>query len=220
MLQTGQPKWAAIAPGTGVPPQLDDAEDVVLLELGRTVLNMTVRAASLLDVAVEVLVADPAASLAEVATAAGIGRTTLHKHYPTREDLLRAVAHRAIDRYEQVVAAAEAEPGDDGGLRALAEAMVPIGPHLAFLWRNPSLDRAQEIWQRWCAVEPRTLAVLNRARARDVLRAGVPDFWLLQSFYSLVYVAAESVYSGHLAPRDAPALVVDTMVNGLGGRHE
>jgi hypothetical protein len=69
-------------------------------------------------------------------------------------------------------------------------------------------------------VEPRTLAILNRAQASGALRAGVPDFWLLQSFYSLVYVAAESVHSGQLAPRDAPNLVVDTMVNGLGGRYE
>jgi AcrR family transcriptional regulator len=178
---------------------------------------MAVRTASLLDVAVEVLVAEPGSSLAQVAAAAGIGRTTLHKHYPTREDLLRAVAHRAIDRYAEVVADAEAAPGDDGGLRSLAAAMVPIGPHLAFLWRNPSLDHDADIGQRWRAVEPRTLALLNRAQALGVLRAGIPDFWLLQTFYSLVYVAAESVYSGHLAPRDAPGLVVDTMVNGLGG---
>jgi len=31
---------------------------------------------------------------------------------------------------------AEAE---DGGLRALAEAMISVGPHLAFLWRKPDL---------------------------------------------------------------------------------
>ena len=49
-----------------------------------------------------------------------------------------------------------------------------------------------------------------------VVRDSVPDFWLLQAFYSLVYVAAESVYDGHLAPRDAPGLVVDTFVRGLG----
>ena len=55
----------------------------------------------LLDVAAAVLVADPAASLAEVAEAAGIGRTTLHKHYATRDDLVRAVGHRAIDLWEQ-----------------------------------------------------------------------------------------------------------------------
>ena len=179
-------------------------------------MNMGVRPVSLLDVAVEVLVAEPSASLAEVAQAAGIGRTTLHKHYATRDDLIRAVGHRAIDLCEGVVAAAERSEADDGGLRALAEAMVPIGPHLAFLWRNPSFDRAEDLAQRWRAVEPRTLAVLNRARVRGVLRGDVADFWLLQTFNSLVYIAAQAVDSGHLAPRDAPAVVVDTLVRGLG----
>jgi AcrR family transcriptional regulator len=184
---------------------------------------MNVRAAgrrgspiSLLDVAVEVLVADPSASLAEVAETAGIGRTTLHKHYATRDDLMRAVGHRAIDLWEHVIAVADRSEADDGGLRALAEAMVPIGAHLAFLWRNPIFDRDEAIARRWRGVEPQALAVLKRAQARGVLRRNVPDFWLLQTFYSLVYVAAESVHSGHLAPRDAPAVVVDTLVRGLG----
>jgi hypothetical protein len=115
-----------------------------------------------------------------------------------------------------VIATAERSTADDGGLRALTEAMVPIGPYLAFLWRNPSLDRAEDIGERWCAVEPRALAVLKRAQVRGVLRGNVADFWLLQTFYSLVYVAADSVDSGHLAPRDAPALVVDTLIGGLG----
>ncbi len=172
--------------------------------------------ASLLDVAVDVLVADPSASLAEVAEAAGIGRTTLHKHYATRDDLMRAVGHRAIDLWEQVMAAADRSEADDGSLHALAEAMVPIGPHLAFLWRNPIFDHAEDIGRRWRSVEPQALAVLKRGQARGVLRPDVADFWLLQTFYSLVYVAAESVGSGHLAPRDAPDLVVETFVRGLG----
>ena len=52
--------------------------------------------------------------------AAGIGRTTLHKHYATRDDLLRAVGHRSIDRWEQLVTTA----AQDGSLLALAGAMV------------------------------------------------------------------------------------------------
>ncbi|MFL6074520.1 MAG: TetR/AcrR family transcriptional regulator [Mycobacteriales bacterium] len=172
--------------------------------------------ASLLDAAVKVFVVSPSASLAQVAEAAGIGRTTLHKYYATRDDLLRAVGHRAIDLCEQAAESAERSAADDGGLLALAEAMVPIGPHLAVLWRNPVIDRAPDITRRWCELEPRTLAVLKRARARGVVRDSVPDFWLLQAFYSLVYVAAESVQDGHLAARDAPGLVVDTFVRGLG----
>jgi AcrR family transcriptional regulator len=173
---------------------------------------------SLLDVAAEVLVADPAASLAEVAEAAGIGRTTLHKHYATRDDLLCAVGHRAIDLWEQAVAGAGGSDDPDGGLRGLVAAMIPIGPQLAFLWRTPAFDHLSELGERWLAVEPRCLAVLKRAQDLGCLTAGVPDWWLLQMLYSVVYVTAESVRSGQLAPLDAPGLALGTFLHGLGAR--
>jgi AcrR family transcriptional regulator len=172
--------------------------------------------AAVLDAAVQVLVADPSASLSEVAGAAGIGRTTLHKHYATRDDLLRAVGHRAIDRWEQVLAAVPDSAGDDGGLRALAEAMISVGPYLAFLWRNPLFDRSADIGHRSRTVEAQALAVLHRAQQQGVMRADVPGYWLLHTFYSLVYVAAESIYDGDLAPRAAADLVVSTFLRGLG----
>ena len=173
-------------------------------------------AATLLDAAVEVLVADPSASLSDVAEAAGIGRTTLHKHYATRDDLLRAVGHRAIGRWEQVVASAESSADPDGGLRVLAEAMISVGPYLAFLWRSPGFDHAEDIIARRREVAPRVLAVLKRAQALGLLRADVEDFWLLRTFYSVVYVAADSIDDGNLAPLAAPALIVDTLTRGLG----
>src|ERR1700722_5480563 len=130
---------------------------------------------SLLDVAAEVLVADPAASLAEVAEAAGIGRTTLHKHYATRDDLLLAVGYRAIDLWEHAIttvtdpaprpdAAAPGPAAAAAGLRALLTAMIPIGPQLAFLWRTPAFDHVPDIEERWNAVEARGLAVLKQAQ--------------------------------------------------------
>jgi AcrR family transcriptional regulator len=173
---------------------------------------------SLLDVAAEVLVADPAASLAQVAEAAGIGRTTLHKQYATRDDLLLAVGHRAIDLWEQAVAGAGGSDEADGGLRALVAAMIPIGPQLGFLWRTPAFDHLAELGKRWLAVEARCLAVLKRAQDLGALAAGVPDWWLLQMLYSVVYVAAESITLGQLAPLDAPALALGTFLHGLGAR--
>jgi AcrR family transcriptional regulator len=170
---------------------------------------------SLLDVAAEVLVADPAASLAEVAAAAGIGRTTLHKHYATRNDLLCAVGHRAIDLWEQAVSeVTNTDP--DGGLRALTAAMIPIGPQLAFLWRTPVFDHIQELNERWKAVEARGLTVLKRAQDRGIVAATVPDWWLLQTLYTIIYVAAESVGAGKLAPLDAPGLALSTFLHGIG----
>jgi AcrR family transcriptional regulator len=171
---------------------------------------------SLLDVAAEVLVADPAASLAEVAAAAGIGRTTLHKHYATRDDLLCAAGHRAIDLWEQAVAEADGPGQPDGGLHALTAALIPIGPQLAFLWRTPAFDHIKDLENRWAAVEQRCLAVLSRAQDRGVLAAGVPDWWLMQTFYSVIYVAAEAVQAGKLASLDAPGLALRTILHGVG----
>jgi AcrR family transcriptional regulator len=170
----------------------------------------------LLDVAAEVLVADPAASLAEVAAAAGMGRTTLHKHYATREDLLRAVGHRAIDLLEQAIGEATAAEHADGGLRALVAALIPIGPQLAFLWRTPAFDHMKDLDDRWLAVEERTVAVLRRAQELGILAADLPDWWLGQMLSSVVYVAATSVQAGRLAPLDAPGLALRTLLRGTG----
>jgi AcrR family transcriptional regulator len=171
---------------------------------------------SLLDVAAQVLVADPAASLADVAEAAGIGRTTLHKHYATREDLLHAVGDRAIDLWEHAIGGITGQEDPDGGLRAMTTAMIPIGPQLAFLWRTPTFDHVKEIEVRWGAVEAATQAILSQAQARGVIATGMPDWWLLATYFALVYVAAESVQSGRLAPLDAPAFVLDTFLHGIG----
>ncbi len=47
----------------------------------------------------------------EIALAAGVGRATVYRHFPTREALSRAVIDGALDRWDAVVA--EIPPGPD-----------------------------------------------------------------------------------------------------------
>ncbi|MBQ1052796.1 TetR family transcriptional regulator, partial [Micromonospora sp. C51] len=46
---------------------------------------------AILQAAIEVLSRNPAASLGEIATAAQVGRTTLHRYFAERSDLLAGV---------------------------------------------------------------------------------------------------------------------------------
>ena len=177
------------------------------------------RTRSLLATATEVLVADPAASLSDVATAAGIGRTTLHKLYPTRHALLVALARDALDRLEQTYAAARLDdPGEDVAvvLGRLVTALVPLGPRIEFLLRERSLDAEPELTERLARLdEPvRTLAV--RAQSSGRLRPGLPDGWVVASLNALVYAAWEEIAAGRLAPVVAPGLVLDTLLAGVG----
>ena len=49
---------------------------------------------AILDAAIGVLATDPAASLGQIADAADVGRTTLHRYFPERADLLTALTRK------------------------------------------------------------------------------------------------------------------------------
>jgi AcrR family transcriptional regulator len=168
----------------------------------------------LLDVVAEVLVVDPSASLAEVAEAAGISRTTLHNHYATRDDLLLAVGHRVLDLWEEAVC--KAADGPDGGLASLTSVLLPLCPQLMFLWRNPGLEKQPSLAERWDVGDAVVIAVMRRAEERGVLTPGLSDTWLLNSYVSLLIAASGEVLAGRLAPLDAPGRVLGLFLHGIG----
>jgi AcrR family transcriptional regulator len=168
----------------------------------------------LLDVVAEVLVADPSASLAEVAQAAGISRTTLHNHYATRDDLLVAVGHRVLDLWEEAVN--KAEDGPDGGLESLTSILLPLCPQLMFLWRNPGLEKEPSLAARWDVGDDVVHGILRRAAERGVLTPGLPQTWLFQSYISLLIAGAAEVQNGRMAPLDAPGRVLGLFLHGIG----
>lgn len=175
-------------------------------------------APSLLEVATEVLVIDPAASLADVARAAGIGRTTLHKLYPTRHALLVALAHDALDLLEDLYRdAGLGVAGDEApaALRRLVVAMVPLGPRVEFLMRERSLDVEPDLLERVDALDEPVRELVRRAQRAGVLRAGLPVEWIVTTLFSLVYAAWELIAAGRLAPVDAPDIVLGTVLDGV-----
>ena len=172
----------------------------------------------LLDAAVSYLVAHPRASLGQIAAAAGMGRTSLFKRFPTRDALEHAVAVRALAVCHAAITGAHDDTASDGGLHSLVTALIPIGPQLNFIWRTPALDVDEEVVRQRRLLDAALFEALERARGAGALREDRPDWWLAQTLYALVYVAWESVQGGALARRDAPDLVLDTLVGGLGKR--
>lgn len=176
---------------------------------------MAVQERALLDVATRVLVHDPTASLADVASAAGVSRTTLHARFPTRQALLVALAHEAMDLLATAYDAARLDEGPvrEALLRAV-EALVPLGPRAEFLLRERSLDDDKELTARYVALDAPLLALVDRGRRGGDLRSDVPAWWLVATVNNTVYGAWEAIADGRLAPRDAPALVLTSVLDG------
>lgn len=189
-----------------------------------TTSTITRRDEQLLDAVITEVMRRPRATLAELAEAAGVGRTTLFKAYATRAALIEACGVRActvvVSRLDRVDTTAA-----DGGLAELVEGLIPLGPQLDFLWRTPVLsflaaeeesadDLLGELARRYTAGLD---AVIHAARDAGAIRSDLPDWWSVQLVQSVIYVAWEEVDGGRLAPRGAPELALRTLLEGIGG---
>jgi len=160
--------------------------------------------AAIVDAAIEVLSERPAASMEEIAAAAGLARQTVYAHYPSREALLRAVVDRAL---AQTVAAIDAAEPDEGtpvdALDRLVSASwqtlerypllmdlrAPLTPAEEHALHGPILERLERLIRRG-------------QRAGDFDRRLTPA-WLLAAFLGLAHAAAQEVAAGRLSAEDA-----------------
>ncbi len=171
---------------------------------------------AVLEAATRLLLVNPDLSLGELASRIGIGRTTLHRMYPTRPALLAALAHDALDQLSIVYAAADLD-GEDPlvAVGRLVEGAVPLGPRLMFLVRARELDDDADLDRRLTALDEPLVRSVVRAQVAGMLEDDVAPEWVVECLYGLVWVAWEQVEKGRLAPRDAAPLVMRTWLRGV-----
>ena len=63
------------------------------------------------EAAIRLWADEPGAGVADVAAAAGVGRATLYRHFPTRESLLEAIRTQGLADGEEAVEACRLDEG-------------------------------------------------------------------------------------------------------------
>ncbi|MFC4911017.1 TetR/AcrR family transcriptional regulator [Actinomadura gamaensis] len=179
----------------------------------------------IIGAAIRCLNADPTASMAQLAEAAGVSRATLHRHFASREDLLRALGERATRRWEESQDAAgidaAAASGDPdrlaAALRALLTAFVADADDFGFALTDHFVNRVPELVAWGSRLEEREIAFYTACRRAGVLRADLPVRWVSNTVYGLMISVRESLRRGDVARRDVPALLIETFLTGAGG---
>lgn len=172
---------------------------------------------AILRAAIRALARDGAATTSEIALAAGVGRATLHRHFRTREDLIDAVQARCLEETEAAVRQRSrwgATPRER--LEDMLDAVVPLGDRYAFLARSDTTDSALR------AAYVAQLAWLE-ALVEDLKNAGdvdhaLPTSWVVAQIDRLVWTTWGELAAGRLAPRDATALALRTLIHGMAPR--
>lgn len=175
---------------------------------------------AIIAAAFDVLGRDPSASLADVASRAGVGRATLHRQFASREELVHALALIAVEETDAAAnAACDGAASHGEALRRTLAALIPIGDRHGFLTREPIEDDpaiAAELDRQIGDLN----ALIEGAKSEGVFDRSVPTSWIAQAFDHLLYAAWRSVAQGEATHAQAADLAWRTLANGLGKTRE
>ncbi|GAA3804217.1 TetR/AcrR family transcriptional regulator [Amycolatopsis tucumanensis] len=166
---------------------------------------------AILSAAATLLGRDYQAKLAEIADAAGVGRTTLHRYFPDRATLIKAAVEDSIAAIEASVADAAIDRGPAlDAMRRLVAAMVAVGDRLVFLFGDPRV-LAEHGPDGGTPPDDPVIALIERGQAEGVFDPGLTPQWIQRVLWALVYTGhTEGELSG--VPRHG---IVDTVVKTL-----
>ena len=171
---------------------------------------------AILAAAASVLARDRAATLPDIAEAAGVGRTTLHRYFPDRESLIEAAVEDSIQAISQSVAEAALDQGPSmDAMRRAVAAMVAVGDRLMFVFGDPRVLQGYRAPDGVVPPGDPVLDLIKRGQAEGAFDPEVSASWIQHVLWVLVYRGCEDADSGELPRHGITATVIRTLENGI-----
>jgi AcrR family transcriptional regulator len=164
----------------------------------------------------------PTSSMADIATAAGISRATLHRHFSGRDDLLVEIGSRSLDRMEERLAAAHAaEVASSGDPERIRQTIITLlrqynddSDDFGFALTDHFVNSDPDLQSRMNQLMEQEVVLFTAGQAAGVLRSDVSPRWLSAAAYGLLVAAREALRNGDVPRRDLSTLVSTFFLDG------
>lgn len=159
------------------------------------------------------LAADPGASIAGIATEAGVDRRTVYRRFASREELLAAIYEARLTAIEQAIEDARLREAPVAvALHRYVENIIAVNRTWPVDLTRMLADDAVRRRRDTCVAE--VDAFLQRATDEHLLRSGLPEGWASALLPQLMHLVSRQM--PQLSPAQAADVVVDTLLHGLG----
>ncbi|GGV88199.1 TetR family transcriptional regulator [Streptomyces gelaticus] len=176
---------------------------------------------AIVTAAVGVWARDRAATLPQIAEAAEVGRTTLHRYFPEREGLVRAAVEHGLEAIGGAIAEAEPDHGHPlAAMRRVVAALASVSEAIMFVFGDQSLLRDVVPTAEPDPPTPHdpVIELIRRGQAEGVFDDQLSAEWIQQVLWAVSYTAFEQVEQGTLAKFDLTATVTRTLERGITAR--
>ena len=159
---------------------------------------------------------DPSASLSQIADVAGVGRATLHRHFPNRDDLIKTLAHTAIREMDETVEnAIQGIETYSEIAKIIFDVLIPLGDRHGFLALE-AFEHDDALKTEFERQKQDTRDMIEGLKEEGLLDISIPTSWAIQVYDHILFAAWESVKKGEATTSQAASLAWRTLINGLG----
>jgi TetR/AcrR family transcriptional regulator, mexCD-oprJ operon repressor len=155
-------------------------------------------------------------SVADVAAAAGVGRATLYRYFPSRADLLDALARQAVAEAGRRLEAADLDAVDVAeALARIVRALVSVGHRYVVVVREHVSIDPDELER---TLRRHVRAVMERGQRDGTLRRDLSVDWLVTSLAALITTGVQHAALRGVGDEQISADVVSHFLTGACSR--
>jgi AcrR family transcriptional regulator len=167
----------------------------------------------LIEQAAAVLAEGRGRTMQEIADLSGVGRTTLYRHFRTREDLLQAIRAQALADVRATIAESRLDEDDaETALRRVIEGLLRVGHRYRVLVNEGHKEEDREAFADLTAA---LISVVERGQREGLFTPTLTPRWVVAALGSLIAAAIRQVKDGELARNYAADAVAETLLRGV-----
>lgn len=167
---------------------------------------------AIMDAAVTCLAANPRASMAEIAQAAGIGRVTLYGHFSSRRELIEAIVESTMREADDQLAPLDLSGDPRAALDLLIATSWRIIDKFHGLIGAAELELgADRIRDHHDQTMLRVRRLIERGQVEGSFRVDQSPDWIAACFFAILHGASAEIRAGRLRELDAAAVLTATI---------